>query len=75
MLKAELYFLIWATNPVSVYQTDVFAQEKRKCCLRLPVGHCELNPIELAWAQVKGYAAKKNTGISGFTMENILQLA
>ena len=75
MLKAELYFLIWATNPVSVYQTDVFAQEKGHCCLRLPVGHCELNPIELAWAQVKGYAARKNTGISGFTMENILQLA
>lgn len=23
--------------------------------MRLPVAHCELNPIEMAWAQVKGY--------------------
>lgn len=28
--------------------------------LRLPVAHCELNPIELAWASVKGYVAKHN---------------
>ena len=33
---------------------------------RLPVGHCELNPIELIWAQVKGEVAKTNTG--PFTM-------
>ena len=29
--------------------------------LRLPVGHCELNPIELIWAQIKGEIATKNT--------------
>ena len=29
--------------------------------LRLPVGHSELNPIELIWALVKTDAAKKNT--------------
>ena len=28
--------------------------------LRLPVAHCELNPIELAWGSVKGYVAKHN---------------
>ena len=28
--------------------------------LRLPVAHCELNPIELARASVKGYIAKHN---------------
>ena len=28
--------------------------------LRLPVAHCELDPIELAWASVKGYVAKHN---------------
>ena len=31
---------------------------------RLPVGHCELNPIELIWAQVKGEVAKTNTAPS-----------
>jgi transposase len=29
--------------------------------LRTPVRHCELNPIELIWAQVKGFVAKHNT--------------
>ena len=28
--------------------------------MRLPVGHSELNPIELIWAQVKTEVAKKN---------------
>jgi transposase len=28
--------------------------------LRTPVRHCELNPIELIWAQVKGFVAKNN---------------
>ena len=28
--------------------------------LHLPIAHCELNPIELAWASVKGYVAKHN---------------
>ena len=29
--------------------------------LRTPVRHCELNPIELIWAQVKGFVAENNT--------------
>ena len=28
--------------------------------VRLPVAHCELNPIEMAWAQVKGYVRDNN---------------
>ena len=28
--------------------------------VRLPVAHCELNPIELAWAQVKAYVRDHN---------------
>ena len=29
--------------------------------VRLPLYHCELNPIEMAWAQVKGYMRVHNT--------------
>jgi hypothetical protein len=29
--------------------------------LRTPVRHCELNPIELIWAQVKGFVEENNT--------------
>ena len=28
--------------------------------LRLPIGHSELNPIEMVWAQVKSEVARKN---------------
>ena len=27
--------------------------------VRLPVAHCKLNPIEMAWSQVKGYVKDK----------------
>ena len=40
--------------------------------LRLPVAHCELNPIELAWASVKGYAAKHN--IAWYRLEDMERL-
>ena len=39
--------------------------------LRLPVAHCELNPIELAWASVKRCVAKHN---KTFTFKEIQQL-
>ena len=48
----------YRTSPI--YLTDEAAQEHGHTVLRLPVGHCELNPIELAWASVKGYVAKHN---------------
>ena len=44
-----------------IYLTDELANDSGHEVLRLPVGHCELNPIELAWASVKGYVAKHNT--------------
>jgi hypothetical protein len=32
-----------------------------KLIKRTPVRHCELNPIELIWAHVKGFVAENNT--------------
>lgn len=57
-LKAELFRLIKACNPQPQYLTDVVAGEAGHEVLRLPVGHCELNSIELVWAKVKGFAAR-----------------
>ena len=62
LLKAEMFMLIKARNPASQYLTDVFANQHSHAVLRLPVGHCELNPIELVWAHVKGYAASHQQG-------------
>jgi hypothetical protein len=47
-------------NPV-VYKTDKIANLHGHEVLRTPVRHSELNPIELIWAQVKGFVAKNNT--------------
>ena len=54
MLKVELFDLIKRSNPISVYQTDVLAAKFGCDCLRLPVGHCELNPIELVYGAGTG---------------------
>ena len=40
---------------------DEMAKKRGIILLRLPPYHCELNPIELIWAQMKGYVARNNT--------------
>lgn len=37
------------------------AKDAGHTVLRLPSYHCEFNPIELAWAMVKGYVKSNNT--------------
>lgn len=44
-----------------IYAIDQMALERNIIVLRLPPYHCELNPIELIWAQVKGFVARNNT--------------
>jgi hypothetical protein len=44
-----------------VNKTDKIANLHGHEVLRTPVRHCELNPIELIWAQVEGFVAKNNT--------------
>ncbi|KAJ8911544.1 hypothetical protein NQ315_012797 [Exocentrus adspersus] len=41
--------------------SDEMAASRQITVLRLPPYHCELNPIELVWAQVKGDVARNNT--------------
>jgi hypothetical protein len=67
--------LIWPETPKKVlyekieqkktpvgYKTDKIADLHGHEVLRNPVRHCELNPIELIWAQVKGFVAKNKLG-------------
>ena len=54
-------FTIWpgptlgSTRPCSapIYKTDYIANHYGHDVLRTPVRHCELNAIELIWAQLK----------------------
>ncbi|XP_060855056.1 uncharacterized protein LOC132932705 [Metopolophium dirhodum] len=43
------------------YVVDNMAKNAGHTVLRLPPYHCELNPIELAWAMVKTYVKHNNT--------------
>ena len=43
------------------YVIDKMAHASGHEVVRLPVAHCTLNPIELAWAQVKDHIKANNT--------------
>ena len=47
-----------AASKEKQYELDLIAQEKGHRVVRLPPYHCQYNPIELIWAQVKGYVAE-----------------
>ena len=70
-LKMDLMAKITAAQPSAVYLTDVEAEAHGHECVCLPVAHCELNPIELAWANVKEYVRKHN---QQFTMAEVEHL-
>ena len=59
-LKRELYAVIKASNVSPKYAVDEMAKATRHELVRLPPYHCELNPIELAWSQVKRFIKEKN---------------
>lgn len=47
------------------------AKTQDKIVLRLPPYHCELNPIELIWADVKNYVAENNKTFKFADVKNI----
>ena len=74
-LKKDLWNAIKESRRPPEYVIDTMAEEKGDYfsskihvftlsvgheVVRLPVAHCELNPIEMAWSQVKGYVKDNN---------------
>ena len=59
-MKRDLLRRIQAVNAKILYNRDKIAKKYGHEVVRLPVAHCELNPIELAWAVVKDYCRKNN---------------
>ncbi|XP_050300612.1 uncharacterized protein LOC126739128 [Anthonomus grandis grandis] len=60
MVKAELLKLVKENRHADTFVVDEIAKATGRTVLRLPPYHCELNPIELIWAQIKGEVARKN---------------
>lgn len=62
LLKPELMAIANEMRPQrKSYVIDNLAKDNGHTVLRLPPYHCEFNPIELAWAMVKGYVKQNNT--------------
>ena len=63
MKKTELYEIIKLKKAEPVYKTDEFLHGKGHNVLCLPPPppyHCEFNPIEMVWRDVKGYVGWEN---------------
>lgn len=59
--RAELLQLVKQNKPLcNKYEIDTIAMQHGHKVVRLPPYHCQYNPIELVWAQVKDYVASRN---------------
>jgi len=73
MCKPELYSLIKLRKPqFKTFKIDALLAEHGHSVLRLPPYHPDLNPIELIWASVKEYVARKNVS---FRLDDAMKLA
>lgn len=62
LTRPRLYEIISQNkDKTKKYAVDEMAKSMGFTVLRLPPYHCELNPIEMVWAQVKGYVKSRNT--------------
>jgi len=61
MIKVELYELVKKHKQKFLkYKIDTLAEQRGHEVLRLPPYHCQLNPVEIVWSQVKNYVASHN---------------
>lgn len=62
-------------KPEPRYEVVELAKKFDYLVLYLPVGHPELNPIELVWAYMKPYVAKHNVNFSFAEVERLAHAA
>jgi hypothetical protein len=71
--KPELYSLIKLRKQLfKTFKIDDLLAEHGHYALRLPPYHPDLNPIELIWASIKEYVARKNVS---FRLDDAMKLA
>lgn len=74
MYVPEFYQLIKLYKPrLCRYLLDETVQKEGHTVLRLPPYHPDLNPIELIWADVKGFVASKNVSCNFSQVQKITE--
>ena len=71
LLKAELLQICKQHKPTPSSLLDNVLKEYGNDCLMLPTYHADLNSIELIWATMKGYIARRNVS---FKMTDVIHL-
>lgn len=75
-LKPELIQLVNQNkHSFSGYRIDALANVAGHDIVRIPPYHCEFNPIEMVWSQVKGYIAANNRLFTLAGVEELLDKA
>ncbi|XP_054713477.1 uncharacterized protein LOC129222941 [Uloborus diversus] len=72
--KPEIFEIIQANaSPTKKYRMDELIKQHGHSVLRLPPYHCDLKPIELAWAAVERFIRNRNveTELSLKTLEEL----
>jgi transposase len=59
-LKVELLNLVKLHSPPKSYSVDEIIRNAGHIPLRLPPYHCDFNPIEMVWSQMKNYITTHN---------------
>lgn len=76
MRKPELYNLIKLRKPqVTAYEIDKRAAQLGFKIIRLPPYHCNYNPIELVWANLKKYVSARNSTFKLSDVQNLFMEA
>jgi hypothetical protein len=72
LTRPEVYKIYKENAPKLIYEVSVLAQQHGCNVLFLPVGHPELNPIELVWSRLKGFIAQRDVN---FSLQEVEKLA
>ena len=72
MSKKNVWTIVKRSRPPHPeYSVDQLAKSAGHEVVCLPVSHCELNPIEMAWSQIKEYIRTHNTLFTLSEMERL----
>uniref|UniRef100_A0A8D8Z6K1 Uncharacterized protein C21orf140 homolog n=2 Tax=Cacopsylla melanoneura TaxID=428564 RepID=A0A8D8Z6K1_9HEMI len=75
MRKAELLEMVQLKKSVPVREIDNIAAKHGHRVIRLPPYHCHFNPIELIWANIKGFIARNNKTFTLTEVDRLLHEA